>query len=128
LAVRATADLAVARPGDTIPVTVTVENTSGDPIHWKARNTAPVIVRLQEQSPVGENVWQDVKKYPQAAGMAITPHRYEPGQEKTYTMNIPVEPDWPRGEVVRLAVHPNGREDVIGTIKMKIPAADETDE
>ena len=127
LAIHATADLAVVQPGDTITVSVRIENTSDQTIRWTARNTAPVHVRVQEESELEMGLWQDMKVYPEMAGMAITPHEFAPGEEKTYTMNVPVEPDWPRGEVVRLAVHPTGRRELTGTIKVKVAASDESD-
>ncbi len=127
LAIFATADLAVVKPGDTIGVDVTIENTSDQTIRWTARNTAPVYVRVQEQSELEMGLWQDMKVHPEMAGMAITPHELAPGEKKTWTMNIPVEPDWPRGELVRLAVHPNGRRGLTGTIKIKVAASDESD-
>jgi hypothetical protein len=130
LAIHATADLAVARPGEEIIVTGRLENTSAGPIKWNSPTAGPwVVLHLQKQSELDMGLWQDAKMYPNRMfATVITPRKLAAGEKKLFKLTIPVEPSWPRGEMVRLAVHPYGRREPTGTIKVKIPAQGESDE
>ncbi|MFP4054555.1 MAG: hypothetical protein ACLFV7_11910 [Phycisphaerae bacterium] len=124
LSVSITADEVVVSPGDTVNVTVYVTNTSSEPVKYNARNAAPVYVMVQKASDLAEGSWETVKKYPEAAAQVITPMEFRPGQQREFKMSLPVEPDWPTGETVRLAAYPNGRRELVASVRIKVTSSE----
>ena len=124
LSVSITADEVVVSPGDEVNVTVYVANTSSEPIEYNARNAAPVYVMVQKASEMSDDSWETVKTYPEAAAQVITPMTFRPGQQREFKMTLPVEPDWPAGEIVRLAAYPNGRRELVASVRIKVTSSE----
>ncbi|MCD4699075.1 MAG: hypothetical protein K8R91_00680 [Phycisphaerae bacterium] len=96
--------------GDTVDINVKVCNTSGRDIAIPADSGALVYATLWRRTTIG---FEQVKRYPQTAVMVAAP--WILSGRKTYkcTLNLPVEPDWPTSEPLKLTVELNGRDDVV---------------
>ena len=93
-------------PGENLSLIVTVRNTTKQPAEIVARSGAPVYARVWRR---GEMYWQQVKTYPQAATMVMTPWTLPAREQRTFMLSLPVEPDWPTGEPLRITAELNGR-------------------
>lgn len=109
--------------GDTVTVAVTARNTSGRYLAIPADSGAPVYATLWRRTAVG---WEQVKRYPQTAVMVAAPWKLRGGKTYKCALNLPVEPDWPTGEPLKLTVELNGRDDVVagGLIQVFATRAD----
>ena len=92
--------------GQSVPVTLVAENTTSADISIRADSGALVSVSLWRQ---GEAGWQHVKTFPSAAVMIPTTWILPAGKARTFTMDLPVTPDWPLAEYLRLEGRLNGR-------------------
>ena len=95
--------------GGTVAVSVAVRNVSGDDIAIGADSGALVYATLWRKTTIG---WEQVKRYPQSAVMVAAPWKLRAGKTYKCTLNLPVEPDWPTGEPLKLTVELNGRSDL----------------
>lgn len=104
-----TVDRRTAHLGQTIGVTLTVRNTSRDPIPVESRTAAPMIVTVWNYD--SEKRWRRVKEYPQVSIFQRTLWVLSGKEERTFAMKVPVEPDWPARQLVKLTAELNGRTD-----------------
>lgn len=98
-----------ASVGESFAVSLTVRNTGQEPIRINAPTGAKMLVTVWRYTPIG---WERVKQYPESVIQVVSPWTLEPGQTRTFEMIVPVTPDWPQLESLRLTAEPNGRMDV----------------
>ncbi|MDY7010005.1 MAG: hypothetical protein SVV80_04550 [Planctomycetota bacterium] len=96
--------------GDTVDIDVKVSNTSIRDIPIPADSGALVYATLWRRTTIG---FEQVKRYPQTAVMVAAPWKLASGKKYKCTLNLPVEPDWPTSEPLKLTVELNGRDDVV---------------
>ena len=96
------------RTGQQARAVVVARNLTDRPIPIDARTGAPVYIRILRFTGIS---WEDVKRYPEAATMVMSPWTLDAGAQRTFVMNLTVEPDWPTGEIIRITAGLNGREE-----------------
>jgi hypothetical protein len=106
--------------GGQMPVTIIARNTAKEPVRITANSTDLAQVRIYQHTPAG---WDLIKQYPQAAISVMSPWTLGPQQERVWHMSIPVEPDWPTGEPLRVAALLNGRTDVSPSVIVNVSTA-----
>ena len=102
-------------PGEQLHVEVTARNLTKKPITINARSGAPVYVRI----------WQDagrdeVERYPRTEMMVARPWTLAPRAERSFVLSIPVEPNWPTGEILRVTAELNGRGDLTPSVHIEV--------
>ena len=95
--------------GEQFKVVLTAYNTTNKPMEILADNGSLIYVRIWRRT--GE-VWEDVKTYPTATIDVKSPWTLDPHTTRSFTMELTVEPDWPRGEILRVTGELNGRTEV----------------
>ena len=103
--------------GETFVATVTAENRTKMPIEIIARTGAPVYMRLWRHTGL---TWQEVKRYPEAATMVMSPWTLAPGDRRVFARQLVVEPDWPTAELLRLTAELNGRDEVAPALVIEV--------
>jgi hypothetical protein len=93
------------KAGDVITVSVAATNTTDDPIQIHSPTGAPVLVRISRQSYLAS---EQVRVYPRTATTNIRSWTLPAGRRETYTLRVPVEPDWPVNEWLHLSAELNG--------------------
>ena len=93
--------------GQAIPVTLRVRNVTDEPITIVASTSSPYYIRVWRYTSVG---WELLKQYPRAALMVMSPWTLAADGERVFEFSVPVEPDWPTNEPLRLTAMLNGRE------------------
>ena len=96
---------ASVKAGDKITVTVTARNVSDSPITIHADNSAPIWVRVWHETPMG---WDVVRTYPRSVAKVQSSVKLAPGEARPFTMTLPVEPEWPTNERIRISGELNG--------------------
>ncbi len=107
--------------GDKLKVTLTAVNTHDEPINITSRTGALMLVHIWRETWAG---WTTVKKYPEAATMAIVPWTLEAGEQREFDMDLTVGRDWPTAETIRLSAKLNGRPDVRPTVEIDVAPRD----
>lgn len=92
-------------PGEQFDVKVVVGNIGDEPQTLVATSSAPVYLRLMRHYAFG---WEEIKRYPETAAKVVNRWTLQPGQSREFILRLKVEPDWPRDELLRLAVELNG--------------------
>ncbi len=92
--------------GEKFTAVISVRNLTGQPVTIPAGSGAPVFVRLWRYTPLGE---VEVKQYPQFDSMVMHDWTLQPNEVRSFPLGLTVEPDWPRGELMRLTGEVNGR-------------------
>lgn len=92
--------------GQTVPVTVIASNLTGKEIVVPASSGALVYVSIWRSTATG---WEQVKRYPETAAELASPWRLAGKSSHTFPVNLPVAPDWPTGEPLRITAELNGR-------------------
>ncbi len=107
--------------GERFNVLITARNKTDEPMEISARSGAPVFVRVFRYTGL---TWREVKHYPQAAIMVMSPWTLPARGQRTFAMNLTVEPDWPTGELLRITGELNGRDEVSPgvTVHVSLPA------
>ena len=109
LEVSVTADPRIATVGETIRVTVAARNRGRKPIRIESATAAPVIATLWRYDAA--KGWIRVKEFPTAPQRQrsswVLPH----GEAEPLRIELPVEPDWPVLETLKLSAEVNGRPD-----------------
>ena len=95
--------------GETVPITVTARNLGKKEMVIPATSGALVYVILWRKTAVG---WERVKRYPETAVPVASTWRLAPGAAQPFPLNLPIAPDWPVGEPLRLTAELNGRPEV----------------
>ena len=103
--------------GDRVTATITATNTTRRPIDIPADTGALVYVRIFRYMPVG---WEEVKRYPQTATMVMSPWKLPPKAQRTFNLNLTVEPDWPAKEPLRMTAELNGRPKVTPVLIVRV--------
>jgi hypothetical protein len=104
-------------PGDKLTVVVTAGNLTDRPIRIQARSQALVFVEVQRYQNAH---WARVKRYPEAAAMALRNWTLPAGETRQWTYPLDVGPDWPSAEELRLQAWLNGRPEIAPTVKVQI--------
>ena len=108
--------------GEMLPLTVTVRNSTPQEVGMNATSGALVGVSVLRQTAAG---WEVVKKYPDTAVMVASPWRLGPRGSRVFHVNLPVAPDWPTNEALRIEVQVNGWPDLkAGGIVQVVPECD----
>ena len=113
-----TTDRRTAAVSESVRVTLTVRNTSREPIPIEAASTAPMFVSVWRY--VAAEGWLRVKEYPEAVIARRRAWVLEGREEKTFSMTVPVEPDWPTRQLIKLTAELNGRTDARPYILLEI--------
>lgn len=101
-------------PGEKFTATVTATNVSGDPITIKASSGAAAWLTVYAYNPLRMD---QVERYPKSAMSVPMTWTLDPGQSRSFTMELTVEPNWPRGEFLLLSAELNGRPNpVVGVV------------
>ncbi len=95
--------------GDTMEVIVIARNTSRRDIVINADSQAPVLVTISRRTSVG---WRKVLEFPRSSVRVANLWTLTAGGARAFTLELPVERDWPTGEDLRLTAQLNGRPDV----------------
>ena len=103
--------------GEKFNVVVTAKNISDAPITIDAASGSPVYVRIHRYTGMA---WEEVKRYPQAATMLMRPWTLRAGDQRSWTLLIPVEPDWPTAEGLRITSELNGRPEVSPVVSIEV--------
>jgi len=103
--------------GQTVRVALAARNVTQARIPIDATSGTPVFVRLWRNAGLG---WEVVRTYPQSALMIASPWTLPPGAVRTFELRLPVEPDWPTGELLRLTGELNGRPDAQAVLTISI--------
>jgi hypothetical protein len=109
LQVSISADRYTVKVGEQVHVTVTARNLSRTPIQIESATAAPVIVTLWRYDRA--KGWVRVRQFPTAP---LRRHsRWELGkkEQRTFRIDLPVEPDWPSLTTLKLSAELNGRPD-----------------
>ena len=117
LTVRLQVPKAFYEPGQTVNMTVTAVNTSSETIDIQSRSSALVKAEVRQYDGVR---WETIRTFPQAAAMVITPWQLEPGQSRSFELNLPISEDWPTAETLRLRAWLNSRPEIKPTVEIKI--------
>ena len=96
---------ASVKVGDKITVTVTARNVSDNPITIHADSSAAIWVRVWRETPMG---WDVVRTYPRSVAKVQSSVTIAPGEAKPFAMTLPVEPEWPTNERIRISGELNG--------------------
>jgi hypothetical protein len=96
-------------PGERIPLTVTTVNQSDHPVAVDRMGSVEYFVTVSRNEGLG---WELVRQYPSGTAGVLQRVVFRPGQVRRTTITVPVERDWPTGEVLRLQARMNGREEV----------------
>lgn len=107
-------------PGERAPVTVTARNKTAKPMTIEATSGAPLFVRIWRHTGIG---WDEVKRYPQATTMVMKSWTLAPGAERTFRLLLPIEPDWPTSEPLRVTCELNGRPEAAPQVIIRVDAA-----
>lgn len=105
------------KPGETFRVKLTARNTTKDPMRILATTGAPVYVRIWRHTGLG---WEEVKRYPRAATMVMSPWTLEPHSVRSFVMQLTVEPDWPTAEALRITAELNGRREAAPGVTIEV--------
>ena len=109
LEVSVTADPRGASIGETINVTVAARNRGYKPIRIESDTAAPVIATLWRYDRA--KGWVRVKEFPTAARRRHTSWVLRSGKTEPFHLELPVDPDWPVLETLKLSAELNGRPD-----------------
>ena len=91
--------------GDNLRVTVRATNTTSTPIEIHSPTGAPVLVRVLRNTLLSR---EQVRVYPRTATANILSWTLPPGQTSIYVLMVPIEPDWPTGEILHVTAELNG--------------------
>lgn len=106
LAVKIELDNTDVAVGDKIMIKLTARNMTGKPMRIKAPTSAPYIISVWRNTDLA---WERVRTYPEAAMMVISPWTLDANSTRTFFVRVPVEPDWPTNELLRLSCELNSR-------------------
>jgi len=109
LEVSVTADPRVAAIGETIRVTVAARNHGYKPIPIESETAAPVIATLWRYDAA--KGWIRVKEFPTAARRQHASWVLRSRKAEPFHLDLPVDPDWPVLETLKLSAELNGRPD-----------------
>jgi len=91
--------------GEAIPVEATAVNNTGSAIDVVSPSGAPILVRVMRPS---KGSFEQVRLYPSSATSNIINWTLPAHGSRTYKLMVPVEPDWPVAEPLRLSAELNG--------------------
>ena len=94
--------------GQTVDAVVTVRNTGWKSITVTPSSGASVYITLWKNTGLG---WTQIKTYPRSAEMVMKPWVLKWRSSREFRISVPVEPDWPVGEQIKLAAEVNGLPD-----------------
>jgi hypothetical protein len=93
------------KTGDDLRVAVTATNMTGKPISIHSPTGAPVVVRVFRHTMLTR---EQVRVYPASATSNILSWALPAKQSRTFGLIVPIEPDWPIGEVLHVSAELNG--------------------
>ncbi len=111
--------------GDKVSIKLTARNTTDHPIRITAPNSSPYLICVWKDNSLA---WERILTYPKAAMMVINPWTLEANSERTFFVSVPVEPDWPTNELLRLSCELNGRPDLAPYVMITVFRPGETKE
>jgi len=103
--------------GESFSVTVTAVNLGQSAITIPAESRAQVFVDISRRTPLG---WEELLRYPPAPAVVMCPWTLGPGQQRSFTLNLTVEPHWPTNELLYLSAELNGRPDAAPGIAITV--------
>lgn len=123
LAVTLTAPPKTYHVGESMPVTIAVQNQSKSPIQVQSLGSDLVQVKVYHQTDVG---WEQALQFPEIALPVVTPWTLAPGAQRSWTLNIPIEPTWPSDATIRLVGVLNGLPGPAPTVTFRNPVVRNT--
>lgn len=107
--------------GQQFRVLVTVENRTKEAMRIPAASGAPYYIRIWRHTGLA---WEEVKRYPEAVTMIMSPWTLEGKSTRTFAPILTVAPDWPTNELLRITAELNGREQASPGVNVEVlPAA-----
>lgn len=103
--------------GETMEVLVVAKNVTRAPIEIHAPTSVPALVKVWRYTGVG---WDEVKRYPENNMLITRTWCLPPGGSREFAFRLPVEPDWPLGELLRVSGELNGRPDAIPSVTFDV--------
>lgn len=111
------------RGGEQFTAVVTAKNMSKLPVVINARTGAPAYIGLWRQTSLYS---EEIKRYPEFATMVASTWTLAAGASRSFPLRLTVEPDWPRGEALRLAGYIDGRADLVATVNIRVSSEERT--
>lgn len=122
LSARLVVDKPVAVVDNSFQVWLSVTNMGKTPVPVLADSTAPMIVTLWRYTPTG---WERFREFPQSAVRRSVSWQLHPGQTRDFHMTVPVTPDWPMTDLLKLTAEMNGRPEAQPAVLVRaIPKAE----
>jgi len=109
LEVNVAADRRVAKPGETIRLTVTARNLGRKPIRIDSPTFNPILVVLWRYDTA--KGWLRVKEFPTAPLRKYTRWELTSRGQRTFELDLPVKLDWPVLTTLKLSAELSGRPD-----------------
>jgi len=125
LAVNIELDKTALVVGEAVMVKLTARNMTDQPIRIVSPTRSPHVIRVWRNTGLA---WDKVKAYPEAAMMVVSPWTLDAGADRTFFVRVPVEPDWPTAELLRLTGEFNGRPDAAPGVAITVSRPGETKE
>lgn len=97
------------RHGQVIGVSITTWNLGKNPVTMPRTVSDVYRVEVARHDGMG---WVTFRTYPATEAILLRRLTLEPDSRREDSVSVPVEPDWPAGEVVRLQAVMNGRADL----------------
>ena len=99
--------------GDTFTVRLTAANATDKDMTITPKTASLAIVRLWRQVA---SEWVEIKRYPAASSGTAAPGGLPAGKDRSFTVKVTVEKDWPMREPLRLTAEIRGRKDPVAGI------------
>ena len=107
------------KAGDNLRVAVTATNTTGKPISIHSPTGAPVMVRIFRHTMLAR---EQVQLYPRSTTSNILSWTLPARQSRTFVLVVPVEPDWPVGEILHVSAELNGYGELAPAVAIVVQA------
>jgi hypothetical protein len=105
------------RVGEQVPVTVWATNTTDHPIGVESHGADLIRVGVYRNLSIG---WDRVKQYPAMATPVRVPWSLPPHGQRTWTLLLTVEPDWPANEQLMLQAEINNGPPIRASVPIEI--------
>jgi hypothetical protein len=105
------------KPGESLNATVMAVNHRDEPVNIQATSSA--LCKLSLWRPESTQ-WNRFKTFPEMAAAVMTDWTLEPGQRRSFTFNVPIKPDWPTHELIRVKAQLNGMPELTPHVDIEI--------
>lgn len=106
--------------GQTVDMTLIARNVTLEPIWLTAPQQTHWILRVWRHTGLA---WEEVKRYPPTPMNVQLPWILGGRKTRTFHARIPVEPDWPTAETLRITAELAGEGDVVPQLSVTVRPA-----